>query len=149
MQQDGARLAAGTRPGVRRRGKGRSRRSAAKILRMMVDEMLQDQLQLCRMGHVAMRARVLEIVANHRADADDAFMTVDEVVAQFGGGDARNVFVLGDGLDLVFVKLAQGDAVFIGEHSAMFPTVFAAPAPYQHELHKSVARYSKGSADSH
>src|SRR5688572_5375430 len=68
---------------------------------------------------LAARLRGLDVVPDHGLDGEPAVLGARQVVAQLGGGDLRDVLVLGDRGDLLVAQAGQGDTIFEGNHCSV------------------------------
>lgn len=66
---------------------------------------------------VAARLARADVVDDHVPDLVSAVLLAREILGKRGGGDFRNVLVLGDGEHFLFREAAKGQAVLKGNHS--------------------------------
>ena len=78
---------------------------------MLVEEMAQRHEQFLRMPDTAGVERFMNVVNDHSPDGFSPMGLLQQIVCQGGGRDFRNVLVLADGRDFVFVQSAKGDAI--------------------------------------
>ena len=62
------------------------------------------------MLHTAGAKRRVNVVNDHGPDGFAAMGLLQQIVCQGGGRDFRNVFVLADSGDFIFIQSAKGDA---------------------------------------
>ena len=77
---------------------------------MLVKEMPQRHEQFLRMPDTTSAERLVNVVSDHGPDGFPAMGLLQQIVCQCGGRDFRNVLVLADGSDFVFVQSTKGDA---------------------------------------
>jgi hypothetical protein len=86
---------------------------------MLVEEMTQRHEQFLRMLDTTGVERPVNVVNDHSPDRFPAMGLLQQVVCQGGGRDFRNVLVLADGGDFVFVQSAKGDAILQRDHGIL------------------------------
>ena len=86
---------------------------------MLVKEMPQRHEQFLRMPDTTSAERLVNVVSDHGPDGFPAMGLLQQIVCQGGGSDFRNVLVLADGGDFVFVQSAKGDSVFQRDHGIL------------------------------
>jgi hypothetical protein len=74
---------------------------------MLVEEMTQRHEQFLRMLDTTGVERPVNVVNDHSPDGFPAMGLLQQVVCQGGGRDFRNMLVLADGGDFVFVQSAK------------------------------------------
>src|SRR6266550_3787201 len=88
---------------------------------MLIEEMTQRHEQLLRMLDTTGAERLVNVVSDHGPYGFPAMGLLQQVVCQGGGRDFRNVLVLADGGDFVFVQSAKGDAILQRDHGILQP----------------------------
>ena len=83
---------------------------------MLIKEMPQRHEQFLRMSDAASAERLVNVVSDHGPDGFPAMRLFQQIVCQGGGRNFRNVLMLADGGDFVFVQSAKGDAVLQRNH---------------------------------
>ena len=88
---------------------------------MLVKEMPQRHEQFLRVLHTAGIECPVNVIDDHGPDGFPAMGLFQQIVCQRGGRDFRNVLVLADGSDLVFVQSTKGDAILQRDHGMLQP----------------------------
>ena len=71
------------------------------------------------MLHSAGAERRVNVVNDHGPDSFAAMGLLQQIICQGGSRDFRNVLVLADGGDFVFVQSAKGDAILQRDHGIL------------------------------
>ena len=83
--------------------------------------MPQRHEQFLRMPDTTSAERLVNVVSDHGPDGFPAMGLFQQIVCQRGGRDLRNVLVLADGSDFVFVQSTKGDAILQRDHGMLQP----------------------------
>jgi hypothetical protein len=68
---------------------------------------------------LAVFQRVVEIVKHHGVQLHNTEWRLEQLAAHFGCTDHGDVFVLGNGLDLIIVEVAEVQAIFETKHGSL------------------------------
>jgi hypothetical protein len=91
---------------------------------VQVQKMLQCVVQRRGMRSIVAAEGSTYVVDDHRMNLLDASRVVYQIVSQCRRSDVWNVFVFGNGFDLVFVEIAHADDVVFRNHGASPAGIF-------------------------